>query len=336
MRSWTKQGIIDKVSPRAIGSSFTQAAFGKSLPILRAVGVRRTDRVVQKSFRVITGNRTTPVSPRVRLALDTALPTSPRLGQPESPHAIFIPVHSKDLVTLPIVIAGALKSCPQAEELILGCPREDVSNLSAKFPDARVIADQDLIPSTVLDYITRNVPPNRRGWVIQQIAKFRAAGDLNHAATLVIDADTVLLKKRQWFGGAANQLLCISQEIHSPYNSHAERMWGPEATRTSVSFVTHHQLMQQAVVQDMFPNGPESLQRWLSLADWTQLSAISEYHSYGAFLNTHTDQARWGHWGNIAVARREAPSLDLTPEVWIGEIRAANPDAWSVSLHTYL
>lgn len=341
MRASVRSGFGPKITAnvrlREIGSSLAQAAFGTTLPVLRAIGVRRIDRTAQKSFQAVTRIRATPLSPRMRLALDAALPNSPRLTQPEKSHAIFIPVHGKDLVTLPMVIAGALESCPNAEELILACPRQEVAHLAAAFPDARIIADHDLIPSELLDYITRNVPPHRRGWVTQQIAKFQVAGDLKHAATLVIDADTVLLKKRSWFGGNADQLLSIAQEIHLPYHLHAERMWGPEATRAKVSFVTHHQLMQQSVVQEMFPNGQESLQRWLSLADWSQPSAISEYHSYGTFLsNTHRDQARWGHWGNLAIAREEAPSFDVTPEEWVEQVASANPHAWSVSLHTYL
>ena len=341
MRAFVRSGSRPKSTlrfrPKAIGSRFAQVAFGTALPIVRAIGVRRTDRTVQRSFQAIGRIKSTPMSPRARLALDAALPDSPRLTQPEKSHAIFIPVHGKDLVTLPMVIAGALGSCPHAEELILACPRQEVAHLAAAFPEARIIADQDLISPDLLDYIAQNVPSRRHGWVIQQLAKIQVAGDLNHAATLVIDADTVLLKERSWFGSDADQLLCIAQEIHAPYQLHAEQMWGPEATRANVSFVTHHQLMQRAVVNEMFPNGSESLQRWLSLAHWGQLSPISEYHSYGTFLsNTHTDQARWGHWGNVAMARDDAPSLEVAPEEWVEQVAAANPDAWSVSLHTYL
>lgn len=337
VRSGSRPKSTFKFRPQTIGSRFAQVAFGTTLPVLRAIGVRRTDRTVQKSFQVIGRIKTTPMSPRARLALDAALPDSPRLAQPEKPHAIFIPVHGKDLVTLPMVIAGALGSCPHAEELILASPRQEVAHLAEAFPDARIIADQDLISPELLDYIAQNVPSHRHGWVIQQLAKFQVAGDLNHAATLVIDADTVLLKERLWFGGDADQLLCLAQEMHTPYQLHAERMWGTKATRANVSFVTHHQLMQQAVVKEMFPKGSESLQRWLSLADWKELSPISEYHSYGTFLsNSHGDRARWGHWGNFAMARDDAPRLDVAPDEWLGQVAAANPDAWSVSLHTYL
>ena len=337
MRSGMRPEISFRVRLRAFASGFAQVAFGTALLVLRAIGVRRTDRTVQKSFQAIVRIKTTPVSPRARLALDAALPDSPRLTQPEKPHAIFIPVHGKDLATLPMVIAGALGSCPQAQDLILACPHQEVAHLAATFPDAQIIADQDLIPPEIRDYISENVPSHRQGWVIQQLAKLQVAGHSNHAATLVIDADTVLLKKRSWFGSDDDQLLCIAQEVHTPYQLHAERMWGTQATRANLSFVTHHQLMQQEVVNEMFPDGSESLRRWLSLADWKLLSPIAEYHSYGTFLsNTHADQARWGHWGNVAFARSDAPSLDVAPADWVEQVAAANPDSWSVSLHTYL
>lgn len=95
--------------------------------------------------------------------------------------------------------------------------------------------------------------------------------------------------------------------------------------------------MQRTILIEMFGDGVEGLERWLRLAHWSELSAVSEYHDYGAYLtNQHPRQARWAHWGNTGAARTHLPTELSDPEVILDHLRSTYPRAYSVSFHSYL
>ena len=308
-------------------------------------------------------------------ALDTALPVDP-LHSVSDPPAIDVVIvcAAKDLPTLPLCLEGIGRTCGNpVAKLLLVCPRADSAAAqsvagaacrswqSAREPRVEVLTDEELLPPALAARIDQLVPEARRGWVRQQLLKILAV--LTRAASsaaLVVDADTVLLRRRTWVAHDRRQALAVAREFHPPYALHAERMWGPAVRWSLVSFVTHHQLMQREVLEAMFGATGEALTRWLDSADWSETSAIAEYQCYGSWLCSFQPQrvvpARFsnvearrssvlvtaresapagGDSGGVAVTSDAGGAQSGFADQWL-ELRRRFPNNCSVSLHSYL
>lgn len=184
--------------------------------------------------------------------------------------------------------------------------------------------------------------------MVQQVAKLAMAARSEQAGVLIIDSGTVLLTPRIWLVGE-RQLLSPTRDFHSPYVKHAQKCLGVSGRSDRLSYVSHHQLMQPRVVRKMLGeimarcfdggradefNVDSGLSCWIEAADFRQLSALCEYHTYGVFLtNTEPQNAVGARWANVGVARSSLVPGDLN------DTRTLNsrfPKAMSVSLHAYL
>ena len=185
---------------------------------------------------------------------------------------------------------------------------------------------------------------------MQQVLKLSGAATCPHAGVLVVDADTILLAPRVWLVGR-RQLLPVVHEYHLPYVRHTEQCLGRAGRSDRVTYVAHHQLMQPRVVRRMLTDirlrqggtrvaaGADvgldtALAAWVATADHAEQSALSEYHTYGAFLrNSEPSHAVVARWANAAVSRTELSPAGADS---VAALRARFPDALSVSLHAYL
>ncbi len=147
------------------------------------------------------------------------------------------------------------------------------------------------------------MPADRRGWVTQQVVKLATGMISGSPASLLIDADTVLLREQNWLAPGGVQLLCFSRDYHVPYEQHAVRMWVDLARPTGMTYITHHQLLQRELLQQMFPEGQDSLARWVRCADWTATRrALADSHSYGVWVSRNaSDRVRYGKFLNEGV-----------------------------------
>ena len=245
--------------------------------------------------------------------------------------------------------------------VLLLSPRRDVGHLADLVTgDVSIQADEDLVLSRAFAAIDELVPAGRRGWVVQQVVKLAVAASASVPGVLVVDSDTVLLEPRVWLDGS-RQLPTVVREYHEPYVVHAERCLGELGRAEGVSWVSHHQLMQPRVVRQMLtqilcrlgdlderPSGADSgadsvdvdvdvdraLELWIRSADFSENSALSEYHTYGAFIrNAEPSNAIPARWGN---ARMKRSSLSVGALHDLDEVRRLGAPALSVSLHAYL
>lgn len=272
-----------------------------------------------------------------RMFLEASLPSDPLKGEDSLPEIdLIIACHHKDLKTLPLAIAGAREASRNAiAQTLVVTPDKTLLKDLLTTPNVLVMNQEDLLPGHILETAVRLAPPGRAGWVIQQLIKFHACLNSDRDACLVVDADTILLRPRTWLDSHGRQLLSLSHELHDPYVNHVRAIW-PGTITTAVSFVTHHQLMQRELVLEMFGLQGKGLEAWIEGADWTQPSAVSEYHSYGTWLlSHHKERGILSNWGNQNYPRRYLPeNVDAGRE--LAGLRAKFPSAWSVSAHSYL
>jgi hypothetical protein len=197
------------------------------------------------------------------------------------------------------------------------------------------LTDERVVGFGLLDRIRELVPQWRRGWVTQQLVKMRVAMTSQFRGSLILDADTVILKPRAWLCGDGIQILPFAHEYHPPYVRHARRMWGLHSP--AVSCVTRHQLMQADVLRSMFPSGDQDFFQWLDLGDWDQTSAVAVYHDYGAWMmQMQRSRVVLAKWGNRGV--RRASLLDSTNETsqLLRQLRENFSESWSLRFHSYM
>jgi len=283
---------------------------------------------------------------RVNLLFAATRASNPLRGKSHLPEIdVVIPFVEKDLQTLPLVIEGVSENCSNPISRIrLVTPRlhststpifkhpaskdqwKDVLNT---WPALSVEFDDQILGSDLWSLLKTRAT---NGWNIQQLVKFAAVMSSSERGTLVIDADTVLTQPKTWLDSAGRQLLQIGETIRPFYTRHFLQYFGFSKS-VSVGFITHHQLMQRAIVYEMFPNGVEDLSRWFLAAEESPDLRLSEYDSYGTFLTSqHRPRAALGSWANISAS-------GLSQVLASGSARSmlsrASQSHASVSFHSY-
>jgi hypothetical protein len=194
------------------------------------------------------------------------------------------------------------------------------------------VSEESLVGEDLLSWVREQIPMNRQGWVIQQIVKFMGVLKSNTQSSLVLDADTVLIRRRTWVTNEGKQLLMRAWEYHEPYFWQTRRFW-PDLRQNALenfSYVTHHQLMQN-VVDRMFGGEKFAIKDWIMSGDARQESGFSEYQSYGQYISTlFPERVAIGKWGNRAIGPGEASHMDLENI----DVNATN--GLSLSFHAYL
>lgn len=338
-------GIAYPLSPRGLLRPSRRVAGRVMRPMTRAaldsvrrVGSPALGTLTARTVEAITnsGVRRAPLVARM-LVEATQSPDPLQYASKRPPIGLTIPCHPKDRELIRLVIAGAAaNSCNEISAITLVTPDDAFHELRTAFPNVRVITDTDALGSRLQAAVDRYVPPRRRGWARQQLVKLKMSLEAPSAGTLIVDADTVLLHPRTWIDESGVQLLAISHEFHSPYADHAASVWGKAAVLTSLSFVTHYQIMQREILEEMFPEGESDLERWLSLADWTANAAMADYHSYGAWLvaNAH-HRLRFSQWANRGLSLRMRPPASLPAVEAVQRLAEAFPSCDSVSFHSH-
>jgi hypothetical protein len=270
------------------------------------------------------------IHPVIRKFISHAQPKNPLSNQNLPEINIAIPCHAKDFPNLGLVIQSAVESVKNPiREIQLITPREFTQQLRVRFPSCKVFSDDEILTSKLEDIISKKYPQDKRGWVSQQVIKFRVVMLSNCVATLILDSDTILIQQKVWIDKNLTQVLELAFEFHKPYKTHLARFLNE---KTSLfSFVTHHQLMKKDVVAEIFGEAEENLAYWLECGDSQEPSPISEYDTYGEWMfNRRRRDFVVSKWNNLS---EMIPQEELTdPEI----LKTKYGKFASVSNHSYL
>ena len=196
----------------------------------------------------------------------------------------------------------------------------------------RLESDDQVLGSDFQSHLSERGHDQPGGWHKQQLVKFFASRNTTALATLVVDADTVLLEPRTWFLGDGTQLLQFSEAFQPGYKQHFQDYF-EETGSAPFSFVTHHQLMTTNTVREMFPSST-SIIDWFITSRTISGPGLSEYEAYGSFMwARHRDKVVLGAWANLWSPKRE--ELLQSMESNSTSIRDAIPDYCSVSFHAH-
>ena len=179
------------------------------------------------------------------------------------------------------------------------------------------------------------IPEDKFGWVLQQLIKFQIVLTARNDATLILDADTILVRDRTFIDSEGIQALCYSHEYHRPYAVQFSEFFETDPDNMGHSYVTHHQLMQKRIVEEMFGGTGENLEAWARRANYKIFSPLCEYHCYGEFLaRYYPTRFKLMRWGNIPVKSSELSAILRSNDSLEIVNRFRN---WcSISVHSYL
>jgi hypothetical protein len=162
---------------------------------------------------------------RIRRIISLAQPTDPLADNFLPSIDVAIPCHEKDFKNLPLVIQGVKNSVKNPIETIkLITPEYLAADLKAKFPQCTVLSDEQVLNPDLIELIDHSVPNEKRGWFLQQAIKISVVIQSTSVATLILDADTILLRPKVYLDSNHIQILSIADEYHLPYKNHQRRV----------------------------------------------------------------------------------------------------------------
>jgi hypothetical protein len=250
--------------------------------------------------------------------------------------SLGIVCHPKDFERLELVVEMAYRNClnPISEVTLVTTP-EGYEPLKRMFPHFNVWNEDQFVSTQVLKTIADYVPKEIKGWVLQQTAKFTIVLRSRNMATLILDADTVLLQERAFLTQNGTQALSYSHEYHLPYAEHYGRFSSQPIDSKGHSFVTHHQLMQKSVVMSLLGTEGDGLCKWIKEADYNVFSPLCEYHCYGEEITRkYPNKYKLVRWGNRPVSSDEY--LRATEKSNFVSLSRAFKGCNSISIHSYL
>ena len=254
---------------------------------------------------------------------------------------LVIVASAKDFDMFKFTIPAAIEALGQfyGGKTRLVVPDNSVKYCSEKVSDLGLeritVISEDLLINESHRDILRKKFGQRYGWALQQFLKVSQVEQTSVDASLVLDADTILLSPRKWFDSDSRQILFPSVEYHPPYyellNS---RNIGEKIPK--FTFVTHHMLMQKSLMREALDKiGARDVHQLIDIVarstSYEESAFCIEYELYGQYLFNHRPESFFlERWSNRGIARREINHLELK------EIKKEYAKYASISAHDYL
>jgi hypothetical protein len=209
----------------------------------------------------------------------------------------------------------AIKSISDYEigDILIIVPSQDVQECNIRFSNkckkVRIINEESLISEHERKILSSKFT-GRYTWVLQQLLKVVVVSESEAEAVLVVDADTILLRKRKWFNESGQQLLQPSEEFNIDYYSFLAQ-FGISKIPPEFSLVSHHMIIQPRILKRAVSKlGVTDVQEIPQVLK-TDLIIRSEspvcldYELYGQYmLNFRREDVFLEQWANIGISVR--------------------------------
>lgn len=243
------------------------------------------------------------------------IPNKTHFSFTDEPIDVVIPCRKKDLLTLDLCIEGIKKNgCNIRRVIVISeTPLTDKAewfNENA-FPFDRPAIAYWLLKGNEERLGDFNTPDSRDGWYYQQLLKLYAPFVIPGISSnvLLLDADTIFLNPVKFQDHQGGGLYNVGFEFFPAYFEHAERLLpGFQRVFPKHSGITHHMLVQKAVIESLFceVENHHKLDFWQAFCfevdiDKIFFSGASEYEIYFNYVFSKTNQVKVRHlkWKNI-------------------------------------
>ena len=314
----------------------------------RSPHVRERSAILEQSlFRVelltsANGEKRNPFgTARLRNPLVEMLPRDPLRTEshasPSEPLDVFIPMHPKDYGIGRLAISSILMEQDGQYGRVHVCLPNDAPRPQWLMDSRLTLYTETDLRNGVLECQWATIP----GWYRQQILKFLFVRSSTQDV-LVLDADTVMLRPRQWISGRRQLVLVRGDKPPRYFARHTSRFLADPRPLRHFSMVAHHQLMKPEIVSEIF--GPDLGGFEGRLLDWLHHrpdELPADYQIYGSFLRIrYPSQAVVASRGQINAKMTRDLSQDLSDltqldiQRTIRVLQHSFPRAFTLSLHT--
>jgi hypothetical protein len=285
------------------------------------------------------------------MLLVTLLPRNPLQFDEKPTIDAIIPLTQKDFVIVNYSIYGLmLNSQNKINSITLCVPNEHILEFSKNYSNQikklvhsfgatqiKIVSDEEIMGSIKSNVMSLELG-GRIGWIIQQIIKIKASINSPTGKSLVLDADTVLLKPITFLNSSGKQVLHVGTDRHKPYLNTLQNVWGFSPENFKLSFVTHFQLMQKIYLLDIYSDDNAGILDLIRGGDRKESSMFSEYETYGKYMSLRQyDKIAFVRWDNISADR--SLFLNLIWEDHQNDYQGIQKRYYSygsVSFHSYL
>ncbi|TCW60532.1 DUF6492 family protein [Treponema sp. J25] len=220
---------------------------------------------------------------------------------------VFIPTIKKDFNILPYTVFSLKKINHNIDQIYIVSPEDNEIIDFCKTNKIQFISETDMIPLRKEDitYSPKNI--NRAGWLYQQLLKLSADTVCNSEYILILDSDTVFLRKQRFIFKNRIRINYSKNERHKPYLDFINRIF-PNFIFFPHSFVTHHFFLEKKILIELKENiSTETKLNWysaiLSNLDNNEISSFSEYELLGNYYyNKYRNNVFFSDFKNVGVS----------------------------------
>lgn len=272
-----------------------------------------------------------------RRLIDHSQPLNPlKKKSKNAPSIDILTVTSSDTFQFAEVsLRSALDSSQNAVSGVYAIvPDELIGEATKRIPSAEIVSERDVLPNTIFDALEHFRPIGRHHWVLCQVLGMYFARNSTQTASLIVDADTFLLRERLWVDVHGRQSLSIANDYHPPYEEHCERLFGVRLRHFGLSYISHYQLMQREILREIFPDD-QSFVEWIRAGNPAEPSAVGDYHTYGRWLvDHHPDKVALTRWRNKPFVWDLPSAVESTEALRL--LKERFPGFHSVSSHRWM
>ena len=284
----------------------------------------------------------------VRNILSRLFPFDPLISLNQDRIRLYFLVAEKDLQILPYSIVAGLQSVTNiVDSIYIVCPlsvkhkaQESIAPLVESFAiNLEIYTDEEILKKAKIESMDFT-----NSYSKMQVLKI-CLSYVSDKCTLIIDADTLLLRERNWVSNGI-QISPISQEYQKGYNTFVAQVFRSNEI-TGLGFVTHHGLLNSEKMKGLVANcgGIEKLVQAIDAGiakGWNlEFGFPSEWQLYGEYIFSQeaNSQAIPAGFVNLGISRNVLSLLDAPTyadcELLINRLRMVVPKLGSLSLHAY-
>lgn len=201
---------------------------------------------------------------------------------------VLIPAIEKDLINLPYVIdhVRAMVVHPIRDIYIVAPKIEGIERLCRQ-KACKFVDETTVLPIAKKQIHYRSKHWDRSGWLFQQLLKLNGDSICSCSRYLVIDADTLLIRKHVFFSGS-KRVMYYREWSRPEYFRAYEKLLGNKPS-SPVSFVAHYMLFEKRILKQL-KTAVEARHHmpWyiaiLQNINKSSAFAFSEFETYANFL----------------------------------------------------
>ena len=286
----------------------------------------------------------------MRILLARLLPWDPLSLDKSNSMSVFLLTTRKDFEVLPYSLASAINNIASDISMItVVSPQECISEITTLLKKMRLEemvsakSDESLLEKFDLK---RNDFPN--GHSLMQVLKFLCVLSSQSEASIVLDGDTVFLRRRVW--ATENRAVLVVPPEYQAAHVRFVKKYFPNIRKSRLGFTTQAQVMKKEWVEEMFQSvgGVEYVIdsftgamrnyisdvdldsfpcEWQFLGDWLMTYKRGSVE-IGSYLNISSDR-------NLYISSFDSDVSEDSLISWLRKLSEDFPFVASLSLHAY-